>query len=92
MELQQGGCVRKADVEFRMPLEDTASITDPPVVPTQLICTWIFICSITKLKEQSREICYVVPVPPVAVAILELGNSALNSHEKVMHKEDTGPV
>ena len=27
--------------------------------PTQLICTWIFICcSMTKLKEHSREICY----------------------------------
>ena len=25
--------------------------------PTQLICTWIFICSMTKLKEHSREIC-----------------------------------
>ena len=25
--------------------------------PTQLICTWIFICSMTKLKERSREIC-----------------------------------
>ena len=25
--------------------------------PTQLICTWIFICSMIKLKEHSREIC-----------------------------------
>ena len=25
--------------------------------PTQLICAWIFICSMTKLKEHSREIC-----------------------------------
>ena len=25
--------------------------------PTQLICTWIFMCSMTKLKEHSREIC-----------------------------------
>ena len=25
--------------------------------PTQLICTWIFLCSITKLIEHSREIC-----------------------------------
>ena len=25
---------------------------------TQLICTWVFICSMTKLKEHSREICY----------------------------------
>ena len=25
--------------------------------PTQLICFWIFICSMTKLKEHSREIC-----------------------------------
>ena len=64
VELQQGGCVRKADVEFWMPLEDTASITDPPVVA----------------------------IPPMAVAFLELGNSALNSHEKVMHKDDTGSV
>ena len=64
MKLQQGGCVRKTDVEFWMPLEDTASITDPPVVP----------------------------VPPMTVAFLELGNSALNSHEKVMHKNDTGSV
>ena len=31
-----------------------------PVVdcPTQLICSWIFICSMSKLKEHSREICY----------------------------------
>ena len=28
-----------------------------PYCPTQLICTWIFICSMTKLKEHSREIC-----------------------------------
>ena len=26
--------------------------------PTQLICNWIFICPVTKLKEYSREICF----------------------------------
>ena len=26
--------------------------------PTQLICNWIFICPVTKLKEHSREICF----------------------------------
>ena len=25
--------------------------------PSQLICTWIFMCSMTKLREHSREIC-----------------------------------
>ena len=33
----------------------TADLVD---CPTQLVCTWIFICSMTKLKEHSREICY----------------------------------
>ena len=39
-----------------------ADVNDDEVdCPIQLICTWIFICcSMTKLKEHSREICYLL--------------------------------
>ena len=42
------------------PLQNLNEISPIFVVdcPTQLMCTWIFICSMTKLKEQSRKICY----------------------------------
>ena len=53
-------------VEFSFMTSFVVSIVD---CPSQLICTWIFICffvswpdfhlcSMTKLKEDSREICY----------------------------------
>ena len=55
-----------------------------PIVdcPTQLICTWIFICcSMTKLKEHSREIRY---VPQVFDDPKAIPNWSMNSdHPKV---------
>ena len=50
--------------------------------PTQLICTWIFICSMTKLKEHSREICY--PWPKTSpLTTLDPLNEPLEPHRSL---------
>ena len=53
--------------------------------PTHFICTWIFICSMTKLKGHSREICY-AQLRCLIVLLLLLSN--LNAKSSLLTESD----
>ena len=56
--MSENGEIYTAGKNFTLPPALTGWTNSTSDKATQLICTWIFICSMTKLKEHSREICY----------------------------------